>query len=168
MRPSSGFPFMRGTVNDSTSSDCGAWPALHWLRSSGTKGRAPAWSQPLPVHCDELNYRLDTTSARKLLLQEFGRSVRHHEWNLRHPPFPDWARTVMACKFTSEIILRSDLEEEFPPKKIVELWGPGKTDPLHWLSPEEAAQDKAFWEFRRLCDNGVSPEDARRISGFRP
>ena len=164
--PIIGFPFHardneRQYIKHLQRLACAALAAIKWHER-----HASAWAQPLPVSCDELDPRPDTCSAHKLLLYHFGRSVRHHEWNLRHPPFPDWACTVMASEFTSEMILRSNLDEEFPPQKIVDLWGPGTTDPLHWCSPEKAARDKAFWEFHRLRDEGVSFDEARKISGW--
>jgi hypothetical protein len=139
---------------------CAALAAQEWHKKHAS---AWAWAHPLPVHHDELGPELNTPSARQLLLQSFGRSLQHHKWNLRHPPFPDWACSVMASEFTSEIILRSNLDAEFPPQPLVEL-----SDCLNWWSPEEAARDAAFWEFRKQLDNGASVAEARKISGFYP
>ena len=143
---------------------CAALAACEWHRRC-----APIWALPLPVHCDELDHILNSPPPRQLLLQKFACSMRHYDWDLRHPPLPNWARTVMAYKDAPDKIREDDdLRAEFPPRKLCELLGPGTTDPLHWLSPEMQARNEAFSEFRRLRDEGVPMAEARKISGFYP
>jgi len=141
-----------------------ALAACEWHRRC-----APIWALPLPVHCDELDHILNRPLPRQLLLQKFACSMRHYDWDLRHPPLPNWARTVMAYKGAPDILREdADLRAEFPPRKLCELWGPGTPDPLNWTSPEMAARNEAFSEFRRLRNEGVPMEEARRMSGFYP
>jgi len=137
---------------------CKAFGAQKWFAA-----HASPWACPLPVHCDELDYELEAPSARMLLRHKFARSLRHHEWDLRHPTLPDWACTVMAYEYAPDSIRRdADLKKEFRPQKLVELWGPGKTDPLHWMSPEEIARDKAREAFYEKLGSGASIDEARR------
>jgi hypothetical protein len=129
-----------------------ALAASEWFRQ-----HAPSWALPLPVSCAELDYIHPGLSPRLQLRQEFGRSLRHHEWDYTaHPKFYPYACSVMACEY-AESINRYDreLRKEFPPQKLVELVGP-----LLWRSPEAIARDKAVAQ--RWIDRGVPEDEARR------
>jgi hypothetical protein len=144
-----------------------AWRALGtqaWFKQT-----APSWAQPLPVSCDELEVTLGVhTSPCMRLRREFALSLKHHNWKFwRHPEWHPYGCTVMGSELASEYIRRdSFLIEEFPsPQPFVELCRHRSAD-LCWLSPEMKAHDEAFWEFRRLRDEGVPVDEARRASGF--
>jgi hypothetical protein len=99
---------------------------------------APAWAQPLPVHCDRLGgYKLDyKTPPRMQLLQTFAESLCYHWWDPAHPLFVPYACSIMANKYAPDTIRENrDLEREFPPQKLVEL----RPD-LHWMKPAKVRE----------------------------
>jgi hypothetical protein len=56
----------------------------------------------------------------------------------------------MAHKSVPDIIREDDeLRAEFPPQPLVELFGPGRINPLHWLSSEMIARDEALERFHQ-------------------
>jgi hypothetical protein len=145
---------------------CRALGAQTWFERT-----ASLWAQPLPVSCDELKIMLGSyVPARMQLRREFALSLKHHDWDFwRHPEWRPYACTVMGHEETSDVIKRDrELCEEFPPQQLVELRGGCGSANLCWLSPEMKARDEAFWKFRRLRDEGVPVDEARKRSGFYP
>jgi hypothetical protein len=167
--PIIGFPFHAWDdekhINHLQHLACCASGAQTWFKQT-----APSWPQPLPVSCDELAVTLGVHTAPCMhLRREFGLSLKYHNWDFwRHPEWHPYGCTVMCSELASEYIRRDPfLIEEFPsPQPLVELCSSGSE--LCWLSPEMKARDEAFWEFRRLRDEGVPVDEARRVSGFYP